>query len=378
MMHGGLMEHSRWFRALVEHAQDWIVVLDAEGVIRYASPSIERVLGYSPAERVGRPGLELVHPEDRPRVEAALEDLSRRPGEGAHVEMRCRHADGSWRVLDTVGRNLLDEPSVRGLLVSARDITELVHSRARREAMLRVARQFAVETAPERLMLQLLTEAVELTGGSCGLVARWDEQHQALQPVSNTLPVNGEPVEIRIDQGAGGQAAARREPVIINDYQHAMAAVPEALEAGLQAVVSAPLLHEARLLGVVTVASDAPGKRFTAEDAGVLQLLAGVAGAVLVGMERSRLEGVLLAARTAQHALNNQLALAIGYAELLAADPRLPNDLRELAEEAVTGARSAAAIVQQFQRIIRLEEVDQAGPGSILDLARASHAEPQT
>ena len=64
MAHEGLARDSRWFQALVEHAQDWIVVLDAQAVIRYASPAIERVLGYRPAERVGRPGLELLHPGD--------------------------------------------------------------------------------------------------------------------------------------------------------------------------------------------------------------------------------------------------------------------------------------------------------------------------
>ena len=371
MAYEGLTGDSRWFQALVEHAQDWIVVLDAQGVIRYASPAIERVLGYRPAERMGRPGLELLHPDDRPRVQAALADLLRCPGGTTQVEARLRHKDGSWRAFDAVGRNLLEEPSVRGLLVHARDITEQVRQRARREALLRVARGFALETGPEQVMKNLLAEAVELTGGSFGEVARWDETRQVLCPVWDTLPTPGEPVELRLGQGAGGQAAARREPVILNDYQQAAVAVPQAPRAGLRAVVAAPLLQEARLLGVVTVASDAPGKRFEPEDAAVLELLASLAAAVLVGLERARLEGVLLAARTAQHALNNQLALTVGYADLLAADPRLPPDLREVAREALSGAQAAGITLEQLQSITRLEEIDQAGPGPVLDLARS-------
>src|SRR5919199_1214780 len=284
MAREGLVEDSRWFQALVEHAQDWIVVLDAQAVISYASPSIERVLGYRPEERLGRPGLELLHPDDRPRVQAALADVLRRPGGTAQVEARLRHKDGSWRGFDAVGRNLLDEPSVRGLVVHARDITEQVPQRARREALLRVARCFALETGPERLMRALLAEAVELTGGSFGLVARWDETRQVLSPVWNTLPMPGEPAELRLGQGAGGQAAERREPVILNDYQESAVAVSPALQAGLRAVVAAPLLQEARLLGVVTVATDVPGTQFEQDDAALLELLASLAAAALVGL----------------------------------------------------------------------------------------------
>jgi PAS domain S-box-containing protein len=363
---------SGWFRALVEHAQDWIVVLDGDTVIQYASPSIERVLGYRPEERIGHPSYELLHPDDRAKVRAALADLLRRPGGTAQVEARLQHKDGSWRVFDAVGRNLMEEPSVRGLLVHARDITDQVRQRARREALLRVARCFAEEGGPEPLMRTLLAEAVELTGGSSGLVARWDESRQVLSPVWSTLPLSGEPVELRLGEGAGGQAAALREPVIVNDYANSPAALPEVLRAGSRAIVSAPLLHNARLLGVVTVVGEEPGTRFAPEDAVLLEMLASLAAAALVGLERSRLEGVLLAARTAQHALNNQLALTVGYADVLAADPRLPPDLREVANEALSGAQAAAGTVQQLQRITHLDQIDQAGPGPVLDISRSA------
>src|SRR3954465_957096 len=62
-------------------------------------------------------------------------------------------------------------------------------------------------------------------------------------------------------------------------------------------------------------------------DAEILGLLASMAVATMVGAERARLEGVLLAARTAEHELNNQLAIAAGYASLLVDDPDLPQHL---------------------------------------------------
>src|SRR5918912_2400140 len=96
-----------------------------------------RTGGYRPEERVGRARLELVYPDDVPLVRAALKALLRRSGESAQVEARCRDKDSTWRVLDVVGRNLLDEPSVGGLVVHARDITEQVYLRTRRETLLR-------------------------------------------------------------------------------------------------------------------------------------------------------------------------------------------------------------------------------------------------
>ena len=87
--------------------------------------------------------------------------------------------------------------------------------------------------------------------------------------------------------------------------------------------------------------------------------------------ERARLEGALLAARTAQHGLSNQLALTLGLTSLLAEDPRLDEELRELARQAADGAEGAARIVQRLQRTSRLAEVDQGGPGPVLDLDRS-------
>jgi PAS domain S-box-containing protein len=62
------------FRALTELAPDFIAVLDLNGVIRYASPSVKRVMGYLPAEVVGRPFLELINPGNcsPPRAPASL------------------------------------------------------------------------------------------------------------------------------------------------------------------------------------------------------------------------------------------------------------------------------------------------------------------
>jgi PAS domain S-box-containing protein len=112
------------FRALIENASDLVSVLDAEGVVRYASPSHERLLGYAAAELIGRRSADYEHPDDSPRLREQVTRLLGRPGETERIEYRYRHKDGSWRVFDGIATNLVDDPAVRGVVVNSRDITD--------------------------------------------------------------------------------------------------------------------------------------------------------------------------------------------------------------------------------------------------------------
>ncbi|WP_317064857.1 PAS domain S-box protein [Methanoculleus caldifontis] len=112
------------FRLLTENASDIVVVLDHEGRIRYASPSVKTVGGYAPKDLIGRSVLELTHPDDLALVLDALRTATAHPKGRVTLEVRIRHASGYWSYLEVTGANLLREPAVRGLLVNARDITD--------------------------------------------------------------------------------------------------------------------------------------------------------------------------------------------------------------------------------------------------------------
>jgi diguanylate cyclase (GGDEF)-like protein/PAS domain S-box-containing protein len=111
------------FRSLVRNSVDVNVILAADGTIAYESPAVERVLGSKPDERIGRLALDSVHPDDRQRVARLFLVVARRPGAEAAAEMRVRHANGSWRSIEAVVKNLLDDPAVGGVVVNYRDIT---------------------------------------------------------------------------------------------------------------------------------------------------------------------------------------------------------------------------------------------------------------
>ena len=110
------------FRALIENSIDVTGILDADMRVQYVSPSVTRILGYSVDELVGSTSLEFVHPDDG----AILGELFTRTLDDQHVvtqQFRARHSDGSWRLMEAVGLNMLDDPAVRGMVVTARDVT---------------------------------------------------------------------------------------------------------------------------------------------------------------------------------------------------------------------------------------------------------------
>ncbi|WP_164913708.1 PAS domain S-box protein [Methanoculleus taiwanensis] len=110
------------FRALIEKTSDFILILDEQMKIRFASPPIERIDGISPEMLVGRSAFEMMLPEEVPRAEEIIADLVQRPGGSVPFEVRFRGMRG-MHVIEAVITNLLDDPRIRGIVVNARDIT---------------------------------------------------------------------------------------------------------------------------------------------------------------------------------------------------------------------------------------------------------------
>ncbi len=110
-------------------SSDLIVIADFEGHFRRVNPAVERILGYTPAEFLGRDYLQLVHPDDREKSRAEIARIR----QGANVtsfENRYVRSDGSYRVLEWTATPVLDEKLMYGV---ARDVTE----RRRAESELR-------------------------------------------------------------------------------------------------------------------------------------------------------------------------------------------------------------------------------------------------
>ncbi|MFC6716911.1 PAS domain S-box protein [Halovalidus salilacus] len=140
-----------WYRSLLRHATDTLLVLDEDHRLVYASPAVERIAGYDPDGLRDVPASEVVHPDDVDEyleaVEAAHEGG---PGATATCEYRCRYADGAERIHEAVVTNRLEEP-IDGIVVAARDVTDYrVVERELRETFDRVTDAFLALDADMR------------------------------------------------------------------------------------------------------------------------------------------------------------------------------------------------------------------------------------
>jgi PAS domain S-box-containing protein len=112
------------FRALVESSLEITSILDAEGVVRYISPSVESVLGFRQEELVGATSFGHIHSDDVDLMKASLATAASEPRPKELHEIRAQHKDGTWRLFEVVARDLLDDPAVQGIVLTSRDVTE--------------------------------------------------------------------------------------------------------------------------------------------------------------------------------------------------------------------------------------------------------------
>ena len=117
-------ESEQRFRALVQRATDMITVLDEQGRLSWESPAVERILGWGAGYRLGQLGGEFVHPDDQAAASGAFEAVLADPAVSQSVEMRLVDSQGRWRWAESMFTNLLDEPTVRGVVINHRVVDE--------------------------------------------------------------------------------------------------------------------------------------------------------------------------------------------------------------------------------------------------------------
>ncbi len=159
--------------------------------------------------------------------------------------------------------------------------------------LLRLAEHAAAESNPNRFLRVLLSEAKDLLDGTGAVLTVWDNDAQLLVEGSTTRRGNLRRNTLRLGEGVSGRAADTRAPVLVNDYQRLENPAPEGMRSGVHAALAAPMLHEGRLLGVLTIVSHRAAHRFSSDDAELLVILAGIGASTLVALERKRAEARL-------------------------------------------------------------------------------------
>jgi PAS domain S-box-containing protein len=115
---------AKHFQSLIENGLDIITVLSSDGRIQYESPSVERVLGYGPAELINVNAFDLVHPDDLAATSETFRNAIQDPGRNDGAELRFRHKDGSWRILEVIGKSVATDDGGLNVIINSRDITD--------------------------------------------------------------------------------------------------------------------------------------------------------------------------------------------------------------------------------------------------------------
>lgn len=115
----------RQFSSLIENSSDMITVVDSEGVVLFESPSEENILGYRVEELIGRSAFDFIHPGDAAKTIEALQKALSDSSKSFSEEHQFRHRDGSWHVMQSIGRSILWDGVTPAVVVNSRDITEI-------------------------------------------------------------------------------------------------------------------------------------------------------------------------------------------------------------------------------------------------------------
>jgi len=340
-MEQALRRREERFRALTEYATDLVAITDGEGVIRYASPSHERILGHSPGALQGTQLFAHLHPEDLAPLLAALAapDLGYNPI--PPQTLRMRHADGSWRWLELVIHDRRDDPAVGGLIINAHDVTERIAfaeelrlQAAEAEALAAVSAALSLTLEPEALYALILEHAARFLPYDHAEVVLYDgggvvvaaNRGEPCVPPGTMLVRFADPARLWVGLGDSG-------PVFVPDTEQLVGWLDQAPWQGewrIRSLIAIPLIIEGAIVGSFMCCS------YRVQAYSERQVRVAVAIGERVGQavrnarlyaaeqERRRAAEALAALRNdfvaaVSHELRTPLTAIFGYAELLAA-----------------------------------------------------------
>src|SRR6266542_4461274 len=294
-----LRERAARFQALVQNSSHMVVVLDAGGGITYASPAFWRLLGHRDRAQVGQGLFDLVHPDDLQALRARFGEHITGAGQTASYEFRCLAGDGTWRHLEALASNLLEDPAVRGVVFNTRDVSERKHAEGLLAGQAAVLDLIARD-APLMETLSALARLVEneAEGARCAVLLLDPEGEALTVAAAPSLVDTGlheaDGMVVGPRAGSSGTAVHRRAPVLVAD----VAADPlwaetrqVALARGLRAAWAMPIttVESRQVLGTVSIYFDRPrrpGQRDT-------RLLVAAAHLADIAIQRSQAQARL-------------------------------------------------------------------------------------
>jgi PAS domain S-box-containing protein len=322
------------FRSLIESALDLVAIVQPDAIIRYASPSHQRILGWRPEELIGLDFFSLIAPEDHLMVRDML-----RYGGGHAFEYRFRHKDVSWRTVESYARDLSHRAGVGGTVVNSRDVT----GRHQFEERLRNANltlRTVVEASPLAIYSVNADGTVRSWNGAARTMFGWEEGEVLDRPLPPITAPGQSSLTDRLAQARDGHAATGIEVRCLRRDG-------SALDANLWNA----LLRDSTgaVIGLIETVADVTERKLLEQQV----------------LQAQKMDAIARLASGVAHDFNNLLTVISGYTNLLLGKLGPGDPARGDLEQVARAAERAADLTQQLlafsrRQLVRSTMVDVA------------------
>ena len=223
------------FKSLIENSKEGVAILTVAGDIKYISPATSAILGYSNDELKNLNFFDIVHPDDILPCLKIIEIVLKSPGVPivGHTG-KIRHKDGTWRWIAATITNLLDNPSIGGIVDNFRDVTEskiaeakILHANRLYSFISQVNKAIIHTKEAQSLLKEVCNIAVDTGKFKMAWMGKVIEEIGKVEPIISTGDVNNYldqiaiSVKNNIPEGIGpaGNAYRTGKSYYCNDIQ---------------------------------------------------------------------------------------------------------------------------------------------------------------
>jgi PAS domain S-box-containing protein len=261
-----LQESEQYFRAILENSSDIIFIMDKLGTITYVSSSIECILGYTPDELIGKRTLDLIISEDKPR---AIADFGRALlTKEAQIPnaFRVRHKNGTERILEGIGNNLLDHPIVAGFVMNVHDVSERKRAEQEMVILAEIGRVIGSTLEIDNVYDRAADEISKLIHFDSLTVNLFDATQETLtvayvsglempgRQVEDLYPIGGTMAEENVLTREGVIAQSESPERLADTFP----SLNVSARAGMHSVMSVPLIAQDMVIGNLLMRSKKP------------------------------------------------------------------------------------------------------------------------
>lgn len=294
-----LYEREARFRSLIENSSDLICILNPDATLRYVSPSLERLLGYTTDDVVLGTGLQdYIHSNEMPTFIKTFRNLIQsRDAAPVSMQLRIRHKNGTWRILEGTGSYQINDPAIKGIIINAHDITE--RKQAEQDLNRMVERWAIVYRAGEAIGASLDIEQIfaavhraveQVMPCEDFVISLYDETHNEMEEnyiLQNKKRISSNPYIA--DHGLGGHIVHSGQSLIVNTpediKESGIKFEPNGTGIEIASILAVPLLQKGKAIGMISAQSYLPGA-YEATNRELLEMLAAHAA---VAIDNARL-----------------------------------------------------------------------------------------